>query len=658
MSTVSGACLVNKVSGMVNIREDVTPLILEWRAIDQQKTITIPLPSLQNLKASKEGSPNMMLQVIYKGSDGLQKKLTFSFTNKPTMNNIKETLQTVVVRLRTVIKDSPTPNELSSGQTTPGALLGATELLPAPGSSGMKFNSTNLTDQGLLKNHQLQQKLLLEDKQLRNIFTQSVIKYKMSPTVFWLTRLHLLRTFALTISQHRGPYNVLSTIRPVASSDNQVNVNVTRDSINAIFETYPVVRRAFKDLVPLKFLEGEFWSRFFNSKLFRRLRGDKINTPNERGDYVLDKYLYIDSEYLENDELENAPIVKKVKVEEDMHVSKFLDLKGNEVDNSQKMGNMPDITMRFSDDFSGDQALTSSSKGKAGQKGQENEMIILMKHMNNLSSKMVSMSVGSEDINDDKTDKDNLSLEEMKEFQEELDLHDLNETAYPEYIKLNINSDMGNRISHYEHKDLATISSNDLSKFLSDNVFTPEPNGINLSDVYNSRKDEIDKTANDITAMIKTNFRSFKLLNNLSMHDQNAKPIISDEIILEIYTFSSIAMEFLSQFWKLFLNGNNPVQLKKLFTALKNCKTNFTQLTDKLKDLVANNESIIENPKAKEKVLLDVVNSLSPLQIGLDKACSEYVSAVKKSMNSSTNTDNDNDNKNSSINSNNKRPLE
>ncbi|CCE83849.1 Piso0_004439 [Millerozyma farinosa CBS 7064] len=658
MSTVSGACSVNKVSGMVNIREDVTPSILEWRAIDQQKTITIPLPSLQNLKASKEGSPNMMLQIIYKGSDGSQKKLTFSFTNRPTMNNIKETLQTVVVRSRTVIKDSPTPNELSSGQTTPGASSGATESSPAPGSSGMKFNSTNLTDQGLLKNHQLQQKLLLEDKQLRNIFTQSVIKYKMSPTVFWSTRLHLLRTFALTISQHRGPYNVLSTIRPVASSDNQVNVNVTRDSINAIFETYPVVRRAFKDLVPSKFSEGEFWSRFFNSKLFRRLRGDKINTPNERGDYVLDKYLYIDSEYLESDEPENAPIVKKAKVEENMHVSKFLDLKGNEVDNSQKMGNMPDITMRFSDDFSGDQALTSSSKGKAGQKGQENEMIILMKHMNNLSSKMVSMSVGSEDINDDKTDKDNLSLEEMNEFQEELDLHDLNETAYPEYIKLNINSDMGNRISHYEHKDLATISSNDLSKFLSDNVFTPEPNGIDLSDIYTTRKDEIDKTANDITAMIKTNFRSFKLLNNLSMHDQNAKPIISDEIISEIYTFSSIAMEFLSQFWKLFLNGNNPVQLKKLFTALKNCKTNFTQLTDKLKDLVANNESIIENPKAKEKVLSDVVNSLSPLQIGLDKACSEYVSAVKKSMNSSTNTDNDNDNKNSSINSNNKRPLE
>lgn len=658
MSTVSGACLVNKVSGMVNIREDVTPLILEWRAIDQQKTITIPLPSLQNLKASKEGSPNMMLQVIYKGSDGLQKKLTFSFTNRPTMNNIKETLQTVVVRLRTVIKDSPTPNELSSEQTTPGTLLGATGLLPAPASSGMKFNSINLTDQGLLKNHQLQQKLLLEDKQLRNIFTQSVIKYKMSPTVFWLTRLHLLRTFALTISQHRGPYNVLSTIKPVASSDNQVNVNVTRDSINAIFETYPVVKRAFKDLVPLKFLEGEFWSRFFNSKLFRRLRGDKINTPNERGDYVLDKYLYIDSEYLGNDELENPSIVKKAKVEENIHVSKFLDLKGNEVDNSQKMGNMPDITMRFSDDFSGDQALSFSSKGKVGQKGQENEMIILMKHMNNLSSKMVSMSVGNEDMNGDTTERDNLSLEETKEFQEDLDLHDLNETAYPEYIKLSINSDMGNRISHYEHKDLATISSNDLSKFLSDNAFSPEPNGIDLSDVYASRKDDIDKTANDITALIKTNFRSFKLLNNLSMHDSNTKPIISDEIILEIYTFSSIVMEFLSQFWKLFLNGNSPVQLKKLFTALKNCKTNFTQLTDKLKDLVANNDYIMENPKVKEKVLLDVVNSLSPLQIGLDKACTEYVSAVKKSMNSRTTTDNDNDNKDNSINSNNKRPLE
>ena len=123
------------------------------------------------------------------------------------------------------------------------------------------------------------------------------MQFKLSPQVFWSSRLNQLRTFALTISQHKGPYNVLSTIKPVATSDNQVNV--TRDTINEIFTIYPIIKKAFDDLVPNKFNEGEFWSRFFNSKLFRRLRGDKISISNSRGDVVLDKYLYIDQNYQE-----------------------------------------------------------------------------------------------------------------------------------------------------------------------------------------------------------------------------------------------------------------------------------------------------------------------------------------------------------------------
>lgn len=55
---------------------------------------------------------------------------------------------------------------------------------------------------------------------------------------------------------------MLSTIKPVATSDNQVNVNVTRSTINEIFDIYPIIKKAFTDLVPQKLLEGEFWSRF------------------------------------------------------------------------------------------------------------------------------------------------------------------------------------------------------------------------------------------------------------------------------------------------------------------------------------------------------------------------------------------------------------
>lgn len=121
--------------------------------------------------------------------------------------------------------------------------------------------------------------------------------------------------------------------------------------------------------MPNKFSEGEFWSRFFNSKLFRRLRGDKISINNSRGDVILDKYLYIDQNYQEKastapqkeDNVDNKPanslkkgrksgFIEPPKFEEmvvpEPNISKFLDLLGNEQDNSQKLGNRPDITMR------------------------------------------------------------------------------------------------------------------------------------------------------------------------------------------------------------------------------------------------------------------------------------------------------------------------
>ena len=53
MSSISGACMVSKISGMIHIREISSLLVLEWNAIDQLKTVAIPLNSLTNLRASK-----------------------------------------------------------------------------------------------------------------------------------------------------------------------------------------------------------------------------------------------------------------------------------------------------------------------------------------------------------------------------------------------------------------------------------------------------------------------------------------------------------------------------------------------------------------------------------------------------------------------------
>lgn len=636
MSSISGACMVSKISGMIHIREDTTPLVLEWNAIDQLKTVAIPLNSLTNLRASKETAPKMMLLVLYKlNNDQDEKELRLTFTNRPTMNNIKDSLQTIVARQKTVIKDSPTPMPSSSAPSTPVPLSSANSAGSTSTSNMLSFTDPqSLSDLSLLKNHQLQQKLLLEDKNLRNTFTQSVINFKLSPNVFWLTRLNQLRTYALTISQQKGPYNVLSTIKPVASSDNQVNVNVTRDTINEIFGTYPIIRKAFDDLVPSKFPEGEFWSRFFNSKLFRRLRGDKINTSNERGDFVLDNYLYIDLDFVEKEDADESNKQTKLPDKSEVQVNKFLDLLGNEEDNSQKLGNMPDITMRYSDDVNKQNALLNPTvRGKTPQKGQENEMIILMKNMNKLSSKMVHMSAESESH---KTQDDDLSAAEVNEYEQELNLHDLNEIEDLKYVELNINTKSHIMFADSQEDSTQNVSPDELSAFLSGNTFQPQLNGINLTETYSSKKDEINKSANDITTLIKQNFRTFKLINQ-SSKESSENVIVPDSMIQEIVTYNITIMEFLSQFWKLFLNGTNPNQLKKIFASLKNCKNALNQLSEKITTTINNSSLVQDKPKLKEKLCKDLATCISPLQNGLDKACTDYIKAVRMSTETNEN---------------------
>ncbi|KAF8001670.1 hypothetical protein HF325_004171 [Metschnikowia pulcherrima] len=362
MATVSGACVISKVSGLLQVFEDTTPSKLIWKAIDQDKSLEIPLNKLSKLQASPESSPKMLLRLFYLLPDSPEvKDLRLTFNNRQTMTAVKETLQTIVARQKTVIKDTPTPAQNvgtpSNGTpATPGD--NSNENSPSPGDPLDFSNPQSLSDTSLLKNRQLQQKLLLEDKTLRNIFTQSVIKFKLSPAIFWSTRVGQLRTFALSICQHRGPYNVLSTIKPVATSDNQVNVNVTRDTIkksSRLTQSYVVHAR---NLFPRSLM-----------KLFRRLRGDKINNSNTRGDTVIDKYLYLDGDIAETEESvtkgETAGSAK------DKKVNKFIDLLGNEVDNSQKLGVSPDFTMKFSDETDGKNGSSSnrpqSSSGKKGK---------------------------------------------------------------------------------------------------------------------------------------------------------------------------------------------------------------------------------------------------------------------------------------------------
>lgn len=606
--------MVAKVSGMVHVREDTTPLELEWNAIDQLKNIKIPLSSIVKLQASPETSPKMILKLVYTDTEGSEQSLVLRFTNRPTMNNIKEALLTIVARQRTYTTPEPSAsNTPAPDGTTASAALSGSGSTSKTVDQIIDVNDPNaLLNASLLKNHQLQQKILLEDKNLRNIFTQAVMKFKLSPSVFWLSRLNQLRTYALTFTQHRGPYNVLSTIRPVATSDNKVNVNVTRDTINEIFDTYPIVKKAFKDLVPDKLSEGEFWSRFFNSKLFRRLRGDKINNTNERGDAVLDKYMYIDLDYQDDG-------TKRQKLE--ANVSKFLDLEGNEQDNALKLGNRPDFTMRYG---------TEETQVEE-QQGNENEMMILIKNMNKLSSKMVNFN--PEDELSHTSKQDELSTDEQKEYEEELNLHDLNETEELQYIKLSLSTER-DPDKHIEVKS-SLVSPKDLSSFFSGNEFLE---GVNLTETYITKKEEIQKTASEVSALIKHNFRASRAMSAQSRESEGEK-LLSDSRIQEVITLNITAMEFLLHFWKLFLDGNNPNQLKKIFQSLRVCKSSVNDLQLSFTEELMKHRLIEPNSKLKEKVAKDLEGCFQPLHLTIDKACDTYMKALEEAQNQEKNSE-------------------
>ena len=163
-----------------------------------------------------------------------------------------------------------------------------------------------LSAEALTSNIELQQSLLRNDKRMQQKFQETVIAGTLSSQQFWLSRINLLRAHLIEKSQERGPYNVLATIRP-KTVDNQIKVSLTREKIRDVFQQFPLLKQVYAENVPpvriletrpekttdiLKLTEDEFWSRFFLSKLCKKLRAERL-TASDPTDDRLDRYLNV-----------------------------------------------------------------------------------------------------------------------------------------------------------------------------------------------------------------------------------------------------------------------------------------------------------------------------------------------------------------------------
>jgi transcription initiation factor TFIIH subunit 1 len=250
---------------------------------------------------------------------------------------ITDILRNAIAAIKSVEAARPTPaSATAQDASAPPTATPMTQAVP----STIRTNESWYDDTHLITDIELQRSLLEANPALRQRFNESLrdrpdtITITQFSTQFWSTRLHLLRAHAIEKAQNQGDYNVLPEIkftRVAAEKEGEADsltLRLAGPQIKLIFKQYPIVRQAYNENVPPTD-SNTFWSRFFMSRLLKKLKGEKI-TDADPPDPMFDKYL----SYQEKGPTNIG------------YVPHFIDLEGNEQNHSQRQGNRPDETMR------------------------------------------------------------------------------------------------------------------------------------------------------------------------------------------------------------------------------------------------------------------------------------------------------------------------
>ena len=129
-------------------------------------------------------------------------------------------------------------------------------------------------------------KLLQTDPELFQTYKDLVVSGVISPEEFWLSHATKLPSSQQAASQNVGvSASFLADVRPRADGCNGLRYNLTSDTIQSIFTTYPAVKKIYLEKVPDKMSEKDFWTKFFQSHYFHR---DRINQGNNSDDIFAD----------------------------------------------------------------------------------------------------------------------------------------------------------------------------------------------------------------------------------------------------------------------------------------------------------------------------------------------------------------------------------
>jgi transcription initiation factor TFIIH subunit 1 len=277
-----------------------------------------------------------MLKIFEKSPDAAEAVTHVFNFNSPSnprgeANAIKDVLTNLISAIKANEVTVPKPNGAGPASAAM-AIASAVTSKPASGA-GRWYDDAHLKS-----DIELQQSLMKKDPALHRTYMESrrtkpdTISDSQFNSQFWSTRTNILRAHAVETNQKRGPYNVLSTVKP-RTVDGELKLNISTEQVSLIFNQHPLVKRVYDENVP-KINESDFWSRFFLSRLFKKLKGERI-VETDSTDPTFDRYL----DAKNDDNLSQRLLAT--------HVPHIIDLEGNEENQGgAKGGNRKDFTMR------------------------------------------------------------------------------------------------------------------------------------------------------------------------------------------------------------------------------------------------------------------------------------------------------------------------
>ncbi|KAJ9653494.1 RNA polymerase II transcription factor B subunit 1 [Neophaeococcomyces mojaviensis] len=596
--SISASTLYKKNEGILAIAKDRRSV--SWSPSTPSasaEVLTLDVSGITNLQQTPADKPKVMLK-IFVTEPGKTEPVSyvFNFTSKTDARGEANAIRDVLTQAMTKVSQNNL-TQASAGQSAAMTIAAAV--------SGTRGNSWE-DDEKLISDVRLQQALLKDNPELQRTFMEarnmkpeslSLIQFTKQ---FWASRVHLLRAHALAQSQSKGQYNVFSEIK---KSEGGTILNLTSEHIKAIFEQYAIMRIVYDEVVPKKIKdERDFWSRFFQSQLFSALRGLKFDRRTEARDAVLDQYL-------------DHPELTGVRpTAPELHIPKFIDLEGNEVNHSQRQGNLPDAENR----------QTSLDKGP------------IIRRLNAISEKlMAAVKPSDADVSAP------IGIDEH-EF-EQLRLRDLSAHEAQQHIALNIRDQshiFNNNQTTSEDSDIAQIRALNPSKAIQrvtrdlENHYSPTAKP-RVIDIDLDEDDEDDQVAengdtsatkpvsgitiasNHITGLITAHRDQTTDSPTNTVSDPNKPPRgLSQDIYDRLKLTHSTTLEFLRQFWSAFLSGDpgRVSEIASLVESLNNALTRInsiatdaqTERNDRIKKLQEQANEIFQKTGKRRRV--DVKN--------------------------------------------------